>query len=115
VHFDQAVAGKRGEDASRPRAGADSTASVRLCTPSLAYGLRRWVLTVVVETDSSLAISGADRYVGRHYHVGTRRPIPPGTASNDIVATHCVVQVASLDATAAALAAAARPWPTMTS
>jgi hypothetical protein len=27
----------------------------------LAYRLRRWVLTVLVETDSSLAISGADR------------------------------------------------------
>ena len=39
-----------------------------------------------------------------HYHAGTRRPVPPGTASNDIVATHCVVRVASLDATAAALA-----------
>jgi catechol 2,3-dioxygenase-like lactoylglutathione lyase family enzyme len=38
-----------------------------------------------------------------HYHVGTRRPIPAGTASNDITATHCVVRVASLDATAAAL------------
>ena len=39
-----------------------------------------------------------------HYHVGTRRVIPPDTASNDITATHCVVRVASLDATAAALA-----------
>jgi catechol 2,3-dioxygenase-like lactoylglutathione lyase family enzyme len=38
------------------------------------------------------------------YHVGTRRPIPLDTASNDITATHCVVRVASLDATAAALA-----------
>jgi catechol 2,3-dioxygenase-like lactoylglutathione lyase family enzyme len=38
-----------------------------------------------------------------HYHVGTRRPIPPDTASNDITATHCVVRVASLDAIAAAL------------
>jgi catechol 2,3-dioxygenase-like lactoylglutathione lyase family enzyme len=39
-----------------------------------------------------------------HYHVGTRRPIPRDTASNDIVATHCVMRVASLDATAAELA-----------
>jgi catechol 2,3-dioxygenase-like lactoylglutathione lyase family enzyme len=39
-----------------------------------------------------------------HYHVGSRRPIPHDTASNDIVATHSVVRVASLDATAAALA-----------
>jgi len=38
-----------------------------------------------------------------HYQVGKRRPIPRDTASNDIVATHCVVRVASLDATAAAL------------
>jgi catechol 2,3-dioxygenase-like lactoylglutathione lyase family enzyme len=39
-----------------------------------------------------------------HYHSGTRRAIPPDTASNDITATHCVVRVASLGATAAALA-----------
>ena len=39
-----------------------------------------------------------------HYHVGTRLPIPHDTASNDIAATHSVVQVASLRATAAALA-----------
>lgn len=39
-----------------------------------------------------------------HYHVGTRRPIPGDTASNDIAATHSVVRVASLGATAAALA-----------
>jgi catechol 2,3-dioxygenase-like lactoylglutathione lyase family enzyme len=38
------------------------------------------------------------------YHVGTRRPIPHDAASNDIAATHSVVQVASLDATARALA-----------
>ncbi len=44
-----------------------------------------------------------------HYHVGTRRPIPPGTASNDIAATHSVVQVASLDATADALARCGKP------
>jgi catechol 2,3-dioxygenase-like lactoylglutathione lyase family enzyme len=44
-----------------------------------------------------------------HYHVGPRRPIPHDTASNDIVATHCVVQVASLDATAAALARRGTP------
>lgn len=39
-----------------------------------------------------------------HYHVGTRRPIPHDTASNDIAATHSVVRIASLDVTAAALA-----------
>ncbi|HEX6453804.1 MAG TPA: VOC family protein [Trebonia sp.] len=43
------------------------------------------------------------------YHVGTRRPIPPDTASNDIAATHSVVQVASLDATGAALARCGTP------
>jgi catechol 2,3-dioxygenase-like lactoylglutathione lyase family enzyme len=38
------------------------------------------------------------------YHAGARRPIPPGTASNDILATHAVVRVASLDWAIAALA-----------
>ncbi len=38
-----------------------------------------------------------------HYRVGTRLPIPRDTTSNDIVATHSVLEVASLDATAAAL------------
>jgi catechol 2,3-dioxygenase-like lactoylglutathione lyase family enzyme len=38
------------------------------------------------------------------YHVGTRRPVPVDTASNDILATHSVVRVASLDAVVAALA-----------
>ena len=44
-----------------------------------------------------------------HYHVGTRRPIPADTASSDIVATHSVVRVASLDGTAAALARCGTP------
>ena len=43
------------------------------------------------------------------YHVGTRRPIPPDTASNDILATHCALRVASLDAVAAALARRGTP------
>ncbi len=43
------------------------------------------------------------------YHVGTRRPIPRDTASNDIAATHSVVQVTSLDATADALARCGAP------
>jgi catechol 2,3-dioxygenase-like lactoylglutathione lyase family enzyme len=38
------------------------------------------------------------------YHAGGRRPIPRDTASNDILATHAVVRVASLDTTIAALA-----------
>ena len=44
-----------------------------------------------------------------HYHTGTRRPIPCDTASNDIVATHSVIRVASLGATAAALARRGTP------
>jgi len=44
-----------------------------------------------------------------HYHVGPRRPIPPDTASNDIVATHSAVRVASLGATAEALARRGTP------
>ena len=44
-----------------------------------------------------------------HYHVGTRLLIPHDIASSDIVATHCVVRVASLDTTAAALARRGTP------
>jgi catechol 2,3-dioxygenase-like lactoylglutathione lyase family enzyme len=44
-----------------------------------------------------------------HYHVGSRRPIPRDTASNDIVATHSVVRVVSLGPTAAALARRGTP------
>jgi catechol 2,3-dioxygenase-like lactoylglutathione lyase family enzyme len=43
------------------------------------------------------------------YHVGTRRPIPDGTASNDVAATHSVVHVASLEATVKALAHCGKP------
>jgi catechol 2,3-dioxygenase-like lactoylglutathione lyase family enzyme len=43
------------------------------------------------------------------YHAGPRRPIPTDTASNDIVATHSAVRVASLDTTAAALARRGTP------
>ena len=48
-----------------PSARPRSTASARLCAPSLAYKLRMCVLTVLVETPSALAISGAVRWVGR--------------------------------------------------
>jgi catechol 2,3-dioxygenase-like lactoylglutathione lyase family enzyme len=44
-----------------------------------------------------------------HYHTGLRRPVPQETASNDIVATHSVIRVGSLDATAAALAGRGTP------
>jgi catechol 2,3-dioxygenase-like lactoylglutathione lyase family enzyme len=43
------------------------------------------------------------------YHVGTRRPIAPDTTSTDIVATLSVVRVASLEATADALARCGAP------
>jgi catechol 2,3-dioxygenase-like lactoylglutathione lyase family enzyme len=43
------------------------------------------------------------------YHVGTHRPIPDDTASNDIAATHSVVQVPSLEAAADALARCGAP------
>ena len=47
------------------------------------------------------------------YHVGTRRPIPTSTASNDIAATHSVVHVASLDAAADAIARCWSPLPSL--
>ena len=64
MRFDQAGAGERAEGASRPRARADSTASARLCAPSLAYRLRRWVLTVL-RRDGQLAGDLRRRQVGR--------------------------------------------------
>ena len=54
-----------GEGASRPRARARATASARVCVPSLVYRERMWDLTVLDETYSSRAISGAVRFVGR--------------------------------------------------
>ena len=53
------------EGESRPSSRARFTASARLCTPSLAYTLRKWVLIVLSDTNSSAAISGAGRLVGR--------------------------------------------------
>ena len=53
------------EGDSSPSSRARLTASARLCTPSLAYTLRRWVLIVFSDTNSSAAISGARRLVGR--------------------------------------------------
>jgi len=50
---------------SRPSSRARVTASARLCTPSFAYTLRRCVLTVFSDTNSSAAISEARRLVGR--------------------------------------------------
>src|SRR5215469_4941665 len=48
-----------GEGASRPRSRARATVSARWWVPSLVYRLRMWVLTVLAETYSSPAISGA--------------------------------------------------------
>ena len=45
------------------------------------------------------------------YHAGTRRPIPRETASNDIAATHSVVEVASPEPTSDALARCGTPLP----
>ena len=53
------------EGESRPSSRARVTASARLCTPSLVYALRKWVLIVFSDTNSSAAISGAGRLVGR--------------------------------------------------
>ena len=53
------------EGDSSPSSRARSTASVRLCTLSLAYTWRRWALIVLWETNSSAAISGPRRLVGR--------------------------------------------------
>src|SRR5260370_34224013 len=44
-----------------------------------------------------------------HPPAGTRGPTPAGTAGNDILATHSVVRVVSLDAIAAALARRGTP------
>ena len=57
--------GLREEGDSSPSSRARLTASARLCTPSLAYMLRRWALIVFSDTNSSDAISGPRRLVGR--------------------------------------------------
>jgi hypothetical protein len=53
------------EGDSRPSSRARVTAAARLCTSSLAYTLRMCVLIVFSDTNSSAAISGAERLVGR--------------------------------------------------
>ena len=76
------------------------------CTEN--HGPEQAVLDDVDDVHVSVTQLAPDRPAPRlellHYHVGTRRPVPAGTASNDIVATHCVMRVVSLDAVAAALA-----------
>src|SRR5256885_16180540 len=54
----------RPDGASRARARARATASVRPCTPSLAKRWRTCVRTVCTDRDSSRAISGVDKLVG---------------------------------------------------
>ncbi|HEX3964289.1 MAG TPA: VOC family protein [Trebonia sp.] len=111
-------------DADGPFAGLDHTAiavtdtmrgteffssvfgfSVGSCTEN--RGPEQADLDAVDDVQVSVTRVAPDQPVPRlellHYHVGTRRPIPVDVASNDIAATHSVVQVASLDATAEAL------------
>lgn len=84
-------AGTRTENRGAEQADLDDVAGVRVSITHLAPDLP------------------APRLELLHYHVGTRRPIPQDTASNDIAATHCAVRVASLEATAAALARRGTP------
>ena len=57
--------GKRQVDVVTELGVSAQTASRRLWTPSLAYRWRMWVLTVLSERNSSLAISGRVSCVGR--------------------------------------------------
>src|SRR5450755_2441572 len=66
VSCTQKLQGAWGDGASRPRARACATASVRPCAPSLPHTWRTCVRTVFTDTDSSRAISGADKLVGRY-------------------------------------------------
>ena len=78
--------GTRTENRGPEQAGLDDVDDVRVSVTRLAPDLP------------------APRLELLHYHAGTRRPIPRDTASNDIAATHSVVQVSSLGPVAAALA-----------
>lgn len=79
-------AGTRTENRGPEQADLDDVNDVRVSVTQLARDLP------------------APRMELLQYHVGTRRPIPGDTASNDIAATHSAVRVVSLDAIAAALA-----------
>jgi len=83
--------GTRTENRGPEQAGLDDVDDVQVSVTHLAQDLP------------------APRLELLHYHVGTRRPIPHDTASNDIAATHSVLRVASLDATAAVLARLGTP------
>jgi catechol 2,3-dioxygenase-like lactoylglutathione lyase family enzyme len=85
--------GARSENLGREQADLDDVDDVQVSVIQLAADLP------------------APRMELLEYHVGTRRPIPPNTASNDIAATHSVVHVASLDAAADALARRGTPLP----
>src|SRR3984885_9715087 len=75
-----------GDGASRPRSRARATASVRRWAPSLTNRWRMRVRTVVTDTDSSRAVSGADRFVARLEVIGVvlgqRQPPPPPPAAS---------------------------------
>ena len=115
----------RTANATRPFLGVDHTAiavsdtarSVRFFTSVFGFSTGTRTENCGPEQDGLDDVEGVHVSVTRlapdlpaprmellHYHVGPRRPIPPDTASNDIVATHSVVRVASLGATAAQLA-----------
>jgi len=78
-------AGQRTENRGREQAQLDDVDDVHVSVTPLAIDLP------------------APRMELLQYHVGTRRPIPHDTASNDIAATHSVVQVESLNTIATAL------------
>jgi catechol 2,3-dioxygenase-like lactoylglutathione lyase family enzyme len=100
----------------------DSAATTRFFTTVFGFrvgarsenqGPEQADLDDVADVHVSVTQLGPDRPAPRlellEYHVGSRRPIPRDTTSTDIAATHSVIQVVSLDATAAALAARGTP------
>jgi hypothetical protein len=89
----------------------DAGGRARTALVTRGTGGMGWVIAAkTTSTTSTSALAGSRLTYLRHEWNcctttwGTRRPIPHDTASNDIVATHSVVRVASLRATAAALA-----------
>jgi catechol 2,3-dioxygenase-like lactoylglutathione lyase family enzyme len=101
---------------------SDSAAATSFCTAVFGFsagnrtenqGPEQADLDDVDEVRVSVTQLGPDLPAPRlellEYHVGSRRPIPRDTTSIDIAATHSVIRVPSLDATAAALAARGTP------
>jgi catechol 2,3-dioxygenase-like lactoylglutathione lyase family enzyme len=100
-------------DVARSTRFFGSVFGFRVGTRTENRGPEQAALDDVEDVEVSVTRLGPDLPAPRlellRYHVGTRRPIPPGTASNDILATHCALRVASLDAMAAALARRGTP------